>query len=98
MRRLMVKWIVGCVALFLPLIIALIGRELDRSAYRHDATYRALIPAFVYGSLALAALVPAILLMKSRAPTWRRVCCVVVAWCLLLVELYWTFFSVVIAP
>jgi hypothetical protein len=56
-----------------------------------------LIPIFVWGSLALAALVPAILLLRSRAPVWHRVSYLIGVWCLLLIELYWTFFSVVIA-
>jgi hypothetical protein len=49
------------------------------------------------GSLALAVLVPAMLLLGSRVPVWQRVSYLIGVWCLLLFELYWTFFSVLMA-
>ena len=97
MLRPVAKWLLGAAAFVSPLLVALIGQRLDHSAFRNDSMYKALIPFFVFGSLAAAALVPAILLLRSRAPVWRRVGCLVGVWCLLAIELYWTFLSVVLA-
>jgi len=87
-RTLIAKWIIGCAAFVSPVIVAVIGRRLDHSAFRHDVTYETLIPGFVWGSLALAALAPAILALGSRAPVWQRVSDLIGVWRLLLFELY----------
>jgi hypothetical protein len=98
MRTLTAKWVFGVASFILPLIVAVIGRRLDHSVYRTNTTYKSLIPVFVFGSLALAILVPAILVLSSRMPVWCRVGCLVGVWCLLALELYWTFFTVLVAP
>jgi len=81
-RTFVAKWIFGSVAFVSPAVIAAIGQRLDRSAYRHDATYQALIPVFAWGALGLAVVVPAILLLRSHAPVWRRVSYLIGVWCL----------------
>src|SRR5579863_7616195 len=94
MRTCIAKWLFGCAAFVSPAVVAVIGQKLDHSPFRQDPTYKSLIPVFVWGSLALSALVPAILVMAARASAWRRVGCLMGIWFLLLVELYWTFFVV----
>ena len=96
MRTPISKWLFGCAAFVSPVVVAVVGRRLDHSAIRCDPTYKSLIGVLALGSLALAALVPALLLLAWRAPLWRRVSCLIAVWSLLLVELYWTFFSVVV--
>ena len=98
MRTLMAKWVFASAAFALPLLVAVIGRKLDHSAFRQDATYKSLLPFIVFGSLALAVLVPAVILLSSRLPKWQRASYLVGVWCLLCLELYYTFFTVVVAP
>jgi len=93
-----VKWLIGCAAFAAPVLIAALGRRLDHSAYRHAAIYKSLVPVFAVGSLAVAVLVPAMLLLTSVLPVWRRVGYLIGVWSLLCIELYWLFFTVVVAP
>jgi len=96
--RLIGKWIFGCTAFASPSIVAGIGQALDRSAFQHHPSYKTLIPVFVWGSLALAAVVPAILLLGMSGSIWRRVSYLIAVWCLLIFELYWTFLVVIARP
>jgi len=98
MRSNLIKWLCGIFAFLLPVAVAMMGKRLDHSAYRHDATYKALIPAVVCGALLLATLVPAILLMTSRMRLPYRMGFTVAVWALLVLQLYWVFFVVVVNP
>ena len=93
MRRLTTKWIFGCGAFVSPTVVAVIGQKLDHTSFRNDPTYKSLIPVFVCASLALAVLVPSTLLLCWQAPVWKRLIALVVVWCLLLVQLYWIFWT-----
>ena len=88
------KWLVGTFAFFFPAAIAAIGMRLDRSAFRHDPTYAALVPVVCLGSMLLAITVPTVLIMKSRMSMVRRIGLSGVYWCLLLHESYWIFVAV----
>ena len=89
------KWLVGSLAFFLPAAIAAIGKRLDRSDFRHDATYSALIPVVCWSSILLAIAIPTVLVMRTRMSLRRRMGVTGVIWCLLLLEFYWIFLSVV---
>jgi hypothetical protein len=91
------KWLVGSLAFLLPAAMAVIGKRLDRSDFRHDATYSALIPVAYWSSILLAIAIPTILVMRTRMSLRRRMGVTGVIWCLLLLEFYWIFLSVVYA-
>jgi len=97
MRSLSIRSLVGVIALLLPAAVAFLCKYLDRSKFQHDATYKALIPAVVCGSLVLAVAVPAVLVMSARMPLIYRIVITMGVWLLLAVELYWLFFAVVVA-
>jgi hypothetical protein len=97
MRSFSIRCLAGVLALLLPAGVAFLARYLDRSKFRSDATYKALFPVVVCGSLLLAVLIPAVLVMTARIPLIYRVVITLAAWLLLAVELYWLFFTVVVA-
>ena len=98
MRWNVLKWLTGTLAFFLPSAIAAIGNRLDRSAFRHDPTYVALVPVVCVGSMLLAITVPTILIVRSRMLMVYRIVLSVVYWCLLAIEFYWIFFAIVVRP
>jgi len=93
----LLRCLAASVAFLLPTGVALLGRYVDRSTFRADATYKALIPWLVFGSLVLAVTVPAVLVMSARMHLAYRVLITIGVWLLLAVELYWLFFVVVVA-
>jgi hypothetical protein len=97
MRSFSIRCLAGAVALLLPAGIAFLASYLDRSKFRNDATYKALIPVVSCGSLVLAVVIPAVLVMSARMPLIYRVVITLAVWLLLAVELYWLFFAVVVA-
>ena len=92
------RWIIGSIAFVSPVVVAFVGRKLDHSTLRSDSIYKALIPAFALGSLGLAAFVPGCLIMTSKRSLWRRIGFTAGILLLLIVELCWTFFAVVVTP
>ncbi len=88
------KWSLGCVSFFLPVLVALAGKRFDHSAYRHDATFKALIPFVAFGSLALALAVPVFFLLTCHWPVARRVAAVLGVVGLLSAEIICLFFYV----
>jgi len=98
MRSNVLKWLVGTLAFLLPAAIAVIGMRLDRSAFRHDPTYVALVPVVCVGSMLMAIAVPTVLIMRTRMLMVYRIVLSGGYWCLLVIESYWLFFAVVFRP
>ena len=92
-----IKWLGGGLAFFLPAVIATIGMHLDRSAYRNDHVYTALVLVAGWSAISLAIVVPAALLMSSRMSLRRRIGLTAVVWCLILLEFYLIFIAVMSA-
>ncbi len=89
------KWLVGCVAFFLPAAIAALGKRMDQSAFRNDPTYAAFIPVVCWTSLLLAIAVPSVLVMRAKMTLLLRSSFLFLIGCLLLLELFWVFLSLV---
>ena len=92
-----IKWLGGGLAFFLPAFIAAIGMHLDRSTYRNDQLYTALVPVAGWGAISLSIIVPTVLLLSSRMSLRRRIGLTAVVWCLLLLEFYLIFIAVMSA-
>jgi len=90
-----VKWLVGSLAFFLPAAVAAVGTRLDKSRFRHDATYAALIPLVCLGTIFVALSIPTVMVLRSRMSLVRRMGLAGLIWCLLLLETYWIFVAVV---
>jgi hypothetical protein len=88
MRSPLIKWLVGNLAFLLPAIMAVVGEYLDRSRFSHDPVYTSLIPFVFWGSVLLAAIIPAALVMTTRMPLSRRIGATGIVWCGLLLEFY----------
>ncbi len=94
MRSTGAKWLVGSLAFLLPALVAAVGLRLDKSPYRHDALYRALIPPALLGAVVSAVAVPAVLIGKARMSLLRRAGLIAAVWGLLLAQFYMIFIAV----
>jgi len=86
MRRSAIRTFSGIVTFTLPALVAVIGVRLDHSTLQHDPRYAALVPVVLGSSVALAALVPAGLIMTSTLSWPRRVGWTVAMLCVLILE------------
>jgi len=86
MRKSWVRILVGICSFALPALMANIGMRLDESRFRHDPTYRALVPPVMLGSVVLAAVVPAALIMTTALSLPRRIGLAAAVWSLLAIE------------
>lgn len=84
----LIKRVVGVGAFFLPAMVAAVGEVLDHFHVSYDPVYTSLISYVFWGAFLLAAIVPAVLVMKARMPVTRRISMVGVIWCGLLIEFY----------
>ena len=82
----MTSWLAGASCFLLPTAVAVIASYLDRSSLRHDPRYVAAIPPVVTTSIAIAAIVPAVLIARSSMSRARRIASISAALALLLVE------------
>ena len=73
MRSFSIRCVAGVLAMLLPAGVAFLARHLDRSKLRNAAIYKAMIPVMVCGSLLLAVVIPAVLVMSARMPLIYRV-------------------------
>ena len=96
-KNVIIKWLGGGCAFILPAVIAVIGMRLDRSEFRNDPLYGALVPVAGWSAISLAIIVPAVLLMTARMPLLRRIGLTAAVWCLLLLEFYLIFIAVMSA-
>ena len=83
--------------MLLPAGVGLLGRHLDHSQFRDNPLYKALVPVAVWGSLALAVVIPTVLVLTARIPLIYRLALTVGVWVLLALELYCVFVIVVFA-
>ena len=86
MRNPWIKRFVGFAAFFLPAFVCIVGLQLDRSRFRHDPVYAALVPIVMLSSVLLAALVPATFIMISARSLPNRIGMIVAILCLLALE------------
>jgi len=86
MRRSAIRTFSGIVTFTLPALVAVIGVRLDHSTLQRDPRYATLIPVVLWSSVALAALVPAGLIMTSTLSWSRRVGLTVAMLCVLVLE------------
>ena len=84
--------IVGIVAFTLPVLVVAIGMHLDRPPIRPADRYAALIPILLWGSIAVAALVPAAVIITSKLSWPRRIGLTVAVLCLLILECGFAFY------
>lgn len=85
--------IVGLIAFTLPVLVVVVGMHLDRSPMRvGDQTSPLLIEIVLWGSIAVAALIPAALILTSALSWPRRVVLTVATLCLLVLECGLTFY------
>jgi hypothetical protein len=85
--------IVGLVAFTLPVLVVVIGMRLDRSPIQpSDLRYTELIQIVLWGSIALAALVPVALIMTSTLSWPRKLGLTLAMWSLLVLECGLTFY------
>ncbi|MGH8118990.1 MAG: hypothetical protein ACRESK_00050 [Gammaproteobacteria bacterium] len=89
-----IKWLAGSSAFFLPALITVAGMRLDKSQYRNDPLYSALIPVAGWSAIILALVIPTVLVLTSRTTLPRRFGFTAVIWCLLLMEFYLCFIIV----
>ena len=75
----------------------MVGLRLDRSSIRNAPAYAALIPVAVLSGVALAAIVPSILIARIRRPRPQRVGLIIGMLCLLALECAATVFIVLMA-
>lgn len=76
----------GAAAFAVPAVSTVIGIRVDQSSFRYEPAYGALIPAVFYGSVFLAAAVPAALILTSTLSLPRRIGLTAAVWCLLAIE------------
>jgi hypothetical protein len=88
MCNVLIKRVVGVGAFFLPAMVAAVGEVLDHFHVSYDPVYASFISYVFWGTFLLAAIVPAVLVMKARMPLMRRVSLVGVIWCGVLIEFY----------
>jgi len=88
MRSTHIKWLAGLVTFFLPAMFTVIGLHLDKSVYRHDPAYIALIPVAGWSAIVLAVVVPTALVLTTRISLPHRLGFMVLVWGLLLIEFY----------
>lgn len=77
----------------MPVAIAVIGTHLDRSDFRHHPVYTSLIPVVCWVTMALATVIPAVLIMRIGMSLPRWVGLTVAVWVSVVVELYLIFIS-----
>jgi len=94
LRSTLIKWLAGVVTFLLPALIAAIGLHLDKSVYRNDPAYTAIIPVAAWSAIILAMVVPAALVLTTRMSLPRRLGLAAVIWCLLAIEFYMIFIAV----
>jgi len=92
MQQPFLRWAVGVVTFSLPAIVAAIGIRLDHSSLRNDASYADAAPIMIWGSLFLAVLVPASLILTSKQSWPRRIGLTLAVLCLLAAECAVAFF------
>lgn len=97
MRKAWIRGLAGSVAFASPALVCIIGMHLDRSSFKHSPTYKSLIPVVLGGSLLLAAVVPAVLIMTSALSLPRRVGLTAAMLCLLALECCLAFYIVLMA-
>lgn len=79
----------GVAAFLLPALVTFTGLRLDHSAYRHNPTYRMLIPFVAGGAVLIAAIVPVVLIARARISRTGRVALSVCVLLLLALECGW---------
>jgi hypothetical protein len=94
LRKPWIRGLAGFVAFASPAFVCFIGVHLDRSSFRHSPTYKSLIPVVLGGSLLLAAVVPAVLIMISALSLPRRIGLTAAMLCLLVLECGLAFYVV----
>jgi hypothetical protein len=78
--QMMMRWVIGFVALILPAVVAFAGIRLDHSAIGRDRIYAALALPTIVVSLILAAMVPAGLILTIRRSWGQRIAIVLAVW------------------
>ena len=86
MRNPWSKRIIGIVAFSLPGLLTVLAMRLDRSGLGHDPTYARLIPPVMWGSLLVASIVPAALILRSAMSLPKRIALTAATWALLAIE------------
>ena len=94
MQKPLLRWAVGVVTFALPAIVAGLGIRLDHSSLRNEPSYAAAAPIMIWGSIFLAVLVPASLILTSQQSWPRRIALTLAIWCLLALECAVAFFVV----
>ena len=85
-RSTKVRWLAGASCFLLPAVIAVIASYLDQSPVRHDPRYVGAIPWVVTTSVAIATIVPGVLIARSSMSFARRVGAICATLFLLAVE------------
>jgi hypothetical protein len=88
--------IAAAVAFASPAIVAVIAAYLEKSSLRNSSAYQSSIRVAVFVSLVAAFIVPAIVIWRLPISVAARLAGSVAALALLVVELYATFFFVVV--
>src|SRR5215467_9871216 len=92
MQRPWFRWVVGIIAFALPVLAVAIGLRLDHSSLRRNPTYTASVPFMLFGSILLAAIVPAALILSSKQSLLRRLGLTIATLGLLALECAITFY------
>ncbi len=92
MQRPWFRWVAGIIAFALPVLAVAIGLRLDHSSPRRNPTYTASVPFMLFGSIFLAAIVPAAPILSSKQSLLRRVGLTIATLGLLALECAITFY------